>query len=461
MAFDYFYDNQIRRYLQQFVRIFHGFQYEYTLRNGEKALRQIPVRWGDPSRMVSHILRNNSENVINSTPFMTVWIQNMAYAIDRRQQSFHTEKVQVAERVFDEEEQAYTSDIGNRYTVERYMPVPYNMTLQLDIWASNTTQKFQIFEQIAPLFNDSLDIQNGVNPVDWTTISAVHLQDVTWSSRSIPQGTESAIDILSMTFLLPIWISPPAKVKKQAVIHQIIANIGEPDNMENIGVGEGIYFDEGDLLGRVITTPGNHQVRIEGEEITLLSESGSEKNEEGDIFNWELLLNQYAKFRPQITQFRLKKYAPVLDSEDGDIVGTIELHPTEDNKLLWSIDPLTLPINTLDPINAIINPHTAFPGAGLPSAATGQRYLLLTDIGGEDKNAVSGDTAAWGDLLADVNDIIEYNGTTWAVVFDASASPTEEFLINSFTNKQLHWTSSEWTLAVDGEYGPGIWRLYF
>ena len=33
------------------------------------------------------------------------------------------------------------------------------------------------------------------------------------------------IDIASLTFQLPIWLNPPAKIKKQEIVEQIVADI--------------------------------------------------------------------------------------------------------------------------------------------------------------------------------------------------------------------------------------------
>jgi hypothetical protein len=115
----------------------------------------------------------------------------------------------------------------------------------------------------------------------------------------------------------------------------------------------------------------------------------------------------------------------------------------------------------MDPINAIIDPHQVFPGVGLPSAANGQRYMMLEDIGGTDgPNGQSGATVAWGPLTASKNDIIMFNGTVWQVVFDSKTATTEGFVTNLYTNKQLHWDKTQWELSIDGQYAPGMWRIY-
>jgi len=380
------------------------------------------------------------------------------------------------ERDYDEATSSYTDQPGQKYTVQRFMPVPYNLTLRLDLWTSNTVQKLQLLEQMLILFNPDLNLQTSTNPLDWTAITYIDIGDLTWSSRSVPMGTENTIDISSNTFNIPIWLNPPAKVKKQTVIHQIVTNILE----DNACLGTtDVQFSEGDLLGRMIVSPGNHYISIDGNEITLLGENKSELDATGNPLEWATLLEKYGNYIPGTTQLYIKRYEgftsgtglsienrqnyPNLDENEFDIIGTIDIHPTLPNKLIWSVDPLTLQPNTLNPILAIIDPHKTFPGAGLPAATTGQRYMLLNDIGGTNGPlGETGTTQAWGSLTANKDDVIMYDGTEWAVDFNAQAATENQFMINSFTGKQLYYeVDGTWILAVDGEFQPGSWRLFF
>ena len=102
-------------------------------------------------------------------------------------------------------------------TVERLMPTPYTLEMTADIWSTNTDQKLQIMEQILMMFNPSLEIQTTDNYVDWTSLSVVELENVNFSSRSIPVVTESEIDESQLGLKTPIYISPPTKVKKLGV----------------------------------------------------------------------------------------------------------------------------------------------------------------------------------------------------------------------------------------------------
>ena len=96
-------------------------------------------------------------------------------------------------------------------------------------------------------------------------------------------------------------------------------------------------------------------------------------------------------------------------------------------------------------------------------AALDQRYLFLNDIGGTDgPGAEPGVTQAWGNLTADKDDIVMYNGTDWIKVFDASLANKPHFIVNNFTAKQLFFAPGDtWILAIDGEYQPGSWRIFF
>ena len=207
---DYWYDAQLRRYLLQFMRIFSGFKVSEGLRDGATHYNKVPVRYADMQRMVAHILTKGSENLVNSTPFISASIQSLLIARDRTQDPMLISKVQVAERQFDSSTNSYKTDSGsqsfpgNLYSTDRYMPVPYNLTMNIDIWSGNTDQKLQLLEQVLILFNPSIQLQQNQNPLDWTSLYEVELTDIQWSNRSVPAGVDETIDVATLTFLLPM-----------------------------------------------------------------------------------------------------------------------------------------------------------------------------------------------------------------------------------------------------------------
>ena len=142
MALNYFYDAQIRRYIQQVQRVFSNFQIYLGLdRNGAEQYYRVPCVYGDPDRMVGHIKRLNSENTTLPVPFLAINDSDVELAPERRQQPTHVDRRQVFEREFDTDTNQYSEKDGYRYTVERYMPVPYNMTFNVDIWYTQTDHK--------------------------------------------------------------------------------------------------------------------------------------------------------------------------------------------------------------------------------------------------------------------------------------------------------------------------------
>ena len=198
----FFFDEQIRRYLLQFTRMVSLFQVEYGRNEqGIKDLIRVPVRYGDASRQAAVIMQQNSANALPSTPLMTFYITGLDYDRPRMQEPYHVNKMQVRQRTYDAATDTYETTQGNAFTIERLMPVPYRMTINLDIWTSNTNQKMQLFEQIATLFNPSLEIQSSENYIDWTSLSVVDLEKVNWSSRTIPVNTENPIDIMVPTIV--------------------------------------------------------------------------------------------------------------------------------------------------------------------------------------------------------------------------------------------------------------------
>ena len=82
----FFYDEQIRRFLLQFTRIFSNFQVEYGRdANGAPTLLRVPVKYGDATRQVSTVLQQNSASALPSTPLITFYISGMDYDRPRMQ----------------------------------------------------------------------------------------------------------------------------------------------------------------------------------------------------------------------------------------------------------------------------------------------------------------------------------------------------------------------------------------
>ena len=111
----HFYDGQIRRYITQLIRLFSNFKYK----DGEGKEVKIPVIYGDMTRQVASIIRDNSENKLPSAPRMAVYITQLEQDRTRTADASYTSKVHIRERAYDDVGQEYLNTQGKNYTVER------------------------------------------------------------------------------------------------------------------------------------------------------------------------------------------------------------------------------------------------------------------------------------------------------------------------------------------------------
>jgi hypothetical protein len=123
--------------------------------------------------------------------------------------------------------------------------------------------------------------------------------------------------------------------------------------------------------------------------------------------------------------------------------------------------------NSPGSFDAIINPLTHNPRDPLNKGtdqlpSIGLRYLLIEDIG----SIVNEDGAdAWkgindAELVAHANDIIEWSGTRWNVIFDSQNEfDTIIWQTNTYTGIQYRWNGVAWVKSFEGIYKVGKWRL--
>lgn len=472
----YFYSGQIRRFLTQFIRVLNNFEVNLGRdSNGIQSLLRVPIYYGDSSRQVAAILNKNSENSLPTVPAMGVYINALVYDRPRLQEPQHISKVRFRERAYDPATGDFSQLQGDLLTVERLMPVPYLLTLKVDIWTSNTDQKLQMLEQIAVLFNPSLELQSSDSYVDWTSLSYITLTDVNFTSRAVPIGTEEPIDVATLTFELPIWLSPPAKVKRQGVIQKILANVY--DSMGTIDKQNSTFDIDGSIfVTRRIYTPINLNVVYLGNTLKLYvsdSEIAFDDGVEPSLRpgDWTVAIRSFGELSGASNNVDLLQNGISqvrLENDGATIVGTVSYHPTDPSLLIYNVDIDTMPVNTLTPITAIIDPQNITVDSALLYPAIGTRYLILSDIGAvenDDGNAYTIDGApVWNrlgqpQLIAQANDIIEWDGQKWSVDFISQLNIDIEYVTNLKTGIQYQWKNQQWTKSVEGRYGVGAWSF--
>lgn len=447
---EFFYDGQIRRYVTQFMRIFIGFKYQA----GDGTHTAVPVMYGDMTRQVASIIRENSENKLPSVPRVACYITGLELDRTRLADATFVSKMNIHERdvAIDRGKSSYTSNGGQAYTVERLMPTPFVLKMKADIWTSNTDQKLQLLEQILVLFNPSLEIQTTDNYIDWTSLSVVDLETTTFTSRQIPAGTESDIDICTLEFKMPIYITPPAKIKRLGVIRDVVMNVfdanGDVGSLSSLTYNGGVS-DNGTSLFDLHNTPGGYGVLLlsandsfhpefynvsvlnPNEAVTALGLEAPIK--QGARLDWNLILSQYSgRHIDGISLIHFKQ------PSGYEITGTFVINPLDPTNLVVTIDLDTIPTSSTS-VDAIINPLTFNPRPnlnGLPVDGADSTYLLIDDIGGGvDKT-----------FIAETSTTIVDTGIAYGLVFDDEFSDP----LDAYNHPVTGGTLPRFEVYVDG-----------
>ena len=485
----HFYDGAIRRYVIQTIRTLSNFTVKYS----DGTLVRVPVLYGDPDRQASMIINQNSENILNSVPRIAVYITQLELDRNRLADATFVGKMHVRERAIYTDpitgEKSYTTDQGRNYTVERLMPTPFKLTMNADIWAANTDQKLQILEQILVLFNPSLELQTTDNYIDWTSLTVLDITDIKWSSRSVPVGNDTPIDIATIGLTTPIWINPPVKVKHLGVITTIITNVFQCADLSWTGI-DGLGNDPNaggtttlsNLLIREVVTISDYQLQVYDGKAVLL---GANENvlptnttveipiRQGTPISWMELFNQYPdRYVAGVNKIYLSR------PNGNEVVGTVAVMPSDPTILLVNWDPDTYPsdddlITTGDreasgrspgTFDAIIDPQKVYPGHGMTDIESGDRFLIVEDIGDpiNIQGPIGWENSDGSDFYAKANDIIEWQDDAWNVIFNAEQEyNTLLYQTNIYNGKRIQycWNGVSWVKSFEGEYKSGTWRL--
>lgn len=197
--------------------IFQGLQVQVgKWRDKDERLIPVEVRYAHPDKVVAAILAENTQNKPIKLPAVSAYASGFKLNMAR------------ARGVGTERRNTYTPVGGlvpnDMVVVHQAMPVPYDLTIELNVYASNTDQHFQLLEQILPLFDPSLTFQTSDAPFDWTRLTCVTLTDVTLNTN-FAIGTDKRIVQSTLLFEIPVELSTPADVRKD-FIQTILMRIG-------------------------------------------------------------------------------------------------------------------------------------------------------------------------------------------------------------------------------------------
>lgn len=203
---EFYYDEQLKRYAIQFMAIFANMK----VKVGASAtlpsrLIKVPIIYGSRDRVVAAIKGDNTQNKPLRVPTFSAVLRNIDLAPERRKGIG-----QVRRKTVQPLGQPFPDGVR---VVRQMMPVPYMAKFELAVYASNTDQHWQIMEQILMLFDPLIQIQTGDDPFDWTILTTVELTGINWE-ETFPSLADKRVIQSTLSFDVPVYLSPPAELKK-------------------------------------------------------------------------------------------------------------------------------------------------------------------------------------------------------------------------------------------------------
>jgi len=403
---DYFYDGQIRRYVTQFMRVFIGFKYKTGGSVPEE--RHIPVMYGDMTRQVAGIIKDNSENKMSTVPKVACYISGLELDTSRLADPTFISKVQIRERSYEFDntgDPVYSGSQGGGYTVERLMPTPFKLTMKCDIWPAKVKRLGIVRSVISNVFSENGDVLN--------------LSDLSFNLGN--RGADVSV----------------RRTNDNYSILLLSANNPGLPNLYNLSI-----LDV-NQIANVLQIP-----------LT---------NKFGKDINWETVLEQQGGYIAGLSKIHF------LQPSGYEVTGTFTVNALDPNYLSVTIDRDTVPSNTLDALTAIIDPYNFNPKKtfnGISNIPVGTRYLMLDAVNSSVNRGQSGYDGpdAWKNLDSSdpeilENSIIEWNGDEWVTVFTPTEQNENNYVTNLTTGIQYKWDGQQWLKSFEGEYTAGFWRF--
>jgi len=218
-VYEYRRGDQLEKYIGQFMRIFSGFQVEDGVeRNGTKNRKRVPVVYGNMSRITASIMTNRDHLSATTLPIMAANMIGLSPDPNNKKTPHHRD------------ERSMRAGTNNtRYDViDRLTGPAFLMNMELSVYASSTTELFDIIEQILLIFNPRVAIQTSSSVVDSSYITDVSLVEIR-PEIQYPMGTESQVIVMTLVFELPVRLKYPQGFNDK-IIEQIVQNVKTSDN---------------------------------------------------------------------------------------------------------------------------------------------------------------------------------------------------------------------------------------
>lgn len=443
MKVQYYYDGQFRRVLKHLIRVFGDFKVLSSIDDdGNPVYRGVPCRYADISRMTAYIINGGSENTLPTAPMMTISVESLK--MDRPSIRSPVSETIIMGTNVSPEQNVYEKKLDQQYNITRYNPVPWDLTFNLNIWTTTLQSKMELFEQISTLFAPSVTLQLSENPLDWTSAVDVELVDCNFSTRSVPQGQETDLDIMTLTFKCPIWLSLPATVQKPKLIQQIVTGVHT--------ARDELDFELSDWSEPIVDvfTPKNMCILVNpvhstnstfsNYELTLVNSALGTLSANNRIFSWDVYL-KYLEPNFKEKQMFIKFQRGIEDSQaiNGNVISIGE--GDRANKLIVSVD------------NSLMKRQLAIVGfiteaEDLNGAISEQYYVNISER-----------DIIYKDITIPPEYVVKIEGKS-AEIIDPNLFT--DYIYNSQDHEQYKYTAKfGWHKAIMNKYRQGYWRIGF
>lgn len=255
----FFYDAQIARVLIQVgAKCFAGYSVVSGMQvDGKVRFTDVPLIFSGYSRVVQQLFGGISDNVVMKLPMMSYALNSLQRKDAEIRDPKHIQQYVIKMRKRDPDGNLLINEPGELIVVERYMPVPYEMDIELVIWASNYDQLQQLVERITSEFNPDQEIQISDSPADWTSPTRILFNGQALYDEVSPSEKPDPTLIARMSFVVTARLSLPARVYDAALIHNIDVNIRELEDFGYLYFGDNIDLANMPMLDglRIVATP--------------------------------------------------------------------------------------------------------------------------------------------------------------------------------------------------------------
>lgn len=222
MITHYYYQGQIKDYIKQFLSIFSGLHVATGIgQDGNIDFLRVPVMYGSVDRVVAALTSRNTTNLPIKIPMMSGMLMGLDIAPERATGAGMTDR-----RVVFATGGVLPDDAK---VIERLVPYPYDMTMELAIYASNSDQMFQILEQVLILFDPTLTLSRGDDPFDWNRLSTVELMSIQ-SEENYPIGTDKRIIVYTLSFAMKVKMGINGSFRDE-VVNRVNIDFGDMQNI--------------------------------------------------------------------------------------------------------------------------------------------------------------------------------------------------------------------------------------